>query len=89
MKHLADRVARLEARLTVKPRFMGLPPSLACPVGADGEVLDPHTIQQLGNSWPLMPVREWRREPEETADAFIDRVLEEAPSGALLVQATT
>lgn len=86
MKHLADRIARLEARLIAKPRFAGLPPALACPVGPDGKVLDPQAIQQLGNRWPLMPVREWRRGPDETAEAFIDRVLNSAPPNAMLVQ---
>ncbi len=83
MKQHADRLKRLEA-LIAKPRFAGFPPSLACPMGADGEVLDPQIIEQLGNSWPLVRVREWIREPGETADAFIERVMDEAPPNAML-----
>ena len=70
----------------LRPQAFALPPSLAQPVGTDGEPLDPQTIEQLGNSWPLVRVREWHREPCEDADAFIDRVMNEAPRNAMLLQ---
>lgn len=85
---LIARLTKLEARL-LRDRVIALPPSLTRPVGMDGELLEPRIIEQLGNSWPLVRVHEWVREPEESADAFIDRVMNEAPPNAMLRQVVT
>ena len=82
---LITRLSKLEARLRAMPaRYPA--PALVGYVSADGEPVEAFAIAQLSNCWPLTVEREWLREAGETIEALTDRVIEQAPPGALLVK---
>lgn len=85
MRSMTDRLARLEARLLPLTGDRLLPPALVSYVQADGTPCDHPTVHLL-SGWPLAVARVWNREPTEAHAEFIDRVMREAPPGALLVE---
>lgn len=81
---LISRLSKLEARLRPLPaRYPA--PALVGYVSADGEPVEAFAIAQLSNCWPLTVEREWLRDAGEPMDAFVRRVLEAAPTCAMLV----